>query len=568
MIWKKLRRKPEEEMPLESEAVLPMQMQESAHHLPELSRDSAVWRLWERCYAAQEELPQPLFELETLLLGEALPLSQTELEREGAAMLTKLEQFAAARLKELEPREDGAEPEAPCAYFVHVSANELAAWVMIFPASGQGAGLSPAKLGEALQNAGVHAGVIDSALVRLLSGGGRFFELCPVARGIPAEEGTNGKILEKYERQNVRKVQIDGQGNIDYRTETYVQAIQQGETICEILPAVPGISGLLVSGKTAQPTPVYPATLPKGTNTEVSEDGGLLLASMSGHLEFQGGKFHVRPALVISGDVDYSVGNIDYPGDVHIRGDVRENFFVRAKGKITIDGLVEGAAVEAGGDVVISKGVLGNEKAVIRSKGLVRAKFLENCTVYSADCTYADCIIACRIYSDKKISVMTGRGTVIGGLLVAAESVECLCLGSKADRETQIILGQRPCARQELQKIPESLKAMEKEREELGRTMAYLEERAANGGRTSDEEQKFSDAKLRVSILALKADRLTKRRQELQADQTDLALCRLSCGTAYPTTKITIGSDSRVLEEVWQKCNAYYSMEDREIRFS
>ena len=71
-----------------------------------------------------------------------------------------------------------------------------------------------------------------------------------------------------------------------------------------------------------------------------------MIAARSGHLEFANNAFHVRPVLEIKGDVDYGTGNIDFNGDVHIFGDVREGFDVRATGTIIINGLVEAATVE------------------------------------------------------------------------------------------------------------------------------------------------------------------------------------------------------------------------------
>lgn len=51
----------------------------------------------------------------------------------------------------------------------------------------------------------------------------------------------------------------------------------------------------------------------------------------------------MKPLFYVYGDVDFNVGNIDFLGDVHISGDVREDFVVHATGTVTVDGLVEGA---------------------------------------------------------------------------------------------------------------------------------------------------------------------------------------------------------------------------------
>ena len=97
-----------------------------------------------------------------------------------------------------------------------------------------------------------------------------------------------------------------------------------------------------------------------------------LIATQDGHLTFAHEAFQVSPLLEIQGDVDYSTGNIDFSGDVHICGDVRENFTVHAQGTVTVDGLVEAATVEAGGDLVIARGVVGDGRALLKSNGCVR----------------------------------------------------------------------------------------------------------------------------------------------------------------------------------------------------
>ena len=79
--------------------------------------------------------------------------------------------------------------------------------------------------------------------------------------------------------------------------------------------------------------------LPKGRNTEITEDGDTLIASMPGHVEFSGSTFQVKPVLDIDGDVDFSTGNIKFVGDVNIKGDVLSGFTVRSAGNIQVGGV-------------------------------------------------------------------------------------------------------------------------------------------------------------------------------------------------------------------------------------
>ena len=61
-----------------------------------------------------------------------------------------------------------------------------------------------------------------------------------------------------------------------------------------------------------------------------------LLASSSGHVEFSGRAFQVKPLLDIPANVDFSTGDINFLGDVCIHGDICSGFTVRAIGNITV----------------------------------------------------------------------------------------------------------------------------------------------------------------------------------------------------------------------------------------
>ena len=70
---------------------------------------------------------------------------------------------------------------------------------------------------------------------------------------------------------------------------------------------------------------------------------------IDGHISFDKGAFHIQNLLTIPGDVDISAGNINFAGDVMIKGKVREGFLIKSDGNITIRGNVEaGAIIKAG----------------------------------------------------------------------------------------------------------------------------------------------------------------------------------------------------------------------------
>lgn len=533
----------------------------------DIGPETALYQLWRRWNAAA---PPPRLSIGTE--EEGVLLTGRALEQEKSRVRDTLEREAKKRLAAYlalpvpKPPEEGEpeleQPSLPAQCVTCVSSDWMTAWGFLFPPLAGGADPSLEELGKAMGASHITAG-IDSEAVTSMFISKDYFKLRLIARGTPVTEGEDGSIEERYPRQRPQGVQVDELGQVDYRSQSYVQVVQKGEVICDIIPPVPGTDGVRVDGKAIQPRGVKPAKVPKGSNTTISEDGAQLIATMDGHLEYSGSAFQIKPMLEVGNNVDYSTGNIDFRGDVHIRGDIRENFSVRATGTVTVDGLVEAATVEAGGDIVIAKGVLGDNKALLKAKGSVRARYLESCVVYSGDCTYADCIMACQIFSDNAISVTTGRGTVIGGGLTAACRVEAKIIGSKSGRETEITLGALPYVQEEKRNNEIDLEAIKEELAELERQLNYLEAKQGIAGSSGQ----IAKGRLRKSVLAMKVDKLARRQEELEEMTSDLSQCRLECGTVYPVTKLTIGSSVRNIEQMWTKCTAVYDVREHEIIF-
>lgn len=462
---------------------------------------------------------------EAEMLREAIASGMTKEE----AVEKIIEQLATAE----EEEDEGPSLDAAC--HTYCSQSGLVAWMMIFPPWGSAGSLRFEMLGEAMQNANIVSG-IDSTAVSGLFQHKEYFMLRAIAFGVPPVEGEDGKIIERFLRELSREVQMDEHGVADYRAQNVIQVVCQGETICDIEPPKEGTPGVRLDGTPAQPKPVKPAAVPSGVNTTVSEDGTRLVATLDGHLEFVSGVFQVKPVLEISGDVDYSTGNIDFRGDVHVRGDVRENFSIRATGTVTVDGLVEAANIEAGGDVLVTCGVLGDNRALLKAGGDLRAKYLENCVAYAGKCVHADCIIASQVFSDDGIDATSGRGTVIGGTLIAAHTIKARIIGSESGRETDITLGTLPYVQNELDDIETDLHAIHTEMEELEKDLQFLENNAGMQG----GNEKLAKARLRKSVISMKEQKLLKRREKLELMVPDLSKCRLECSTLHPITTLTV----------------------------
>lgn len=448
---------------------------------------------------------------------------------------------------------------------VLVSGDGMAAWLFLLPPSGNGKRLSMADGQTLLREAHVTAGVDQRALFAAFTNR-PYFRLCPIASGTPPTEGKDGWTEDHFLRNFVRSIGDADSGTVDYRAQSNVQSIAKDAVICDIHLPVEGTAGLRVDGVAVPPKPVKAAAVPAGSNTALSEDGTKLLSTMDGFLEFRGGLFNVKNLLNITSDVDYSTGNIDFHGDVAIQGDVREQFSVKATGNITINGLVEAATVEAGGDVVISNGVSGNNQAVIRGTH-VRAKHLENCTVY-AENLESDYILTSRVFCSDSVLVTGSRGAIIGGQVVAANRIKACCIGIQSGRTTEITLGVQPQLREELLANRKALVSLRSKAAELVKRTTYLKNRMESQGRPDARSSAaIQAAGERLAQMTEQEKALLARQTELMNQLTKLNNCRLEGGTVYPGVKLTIGSAIRNIKTVINNCIAIFDTEEHDIKF-
>lgn len=326
-----------------------------------------------------------------------------------------------------------------------MSSDSMVAWLFIFPPVGKGEHIKIEEINQLLDEQGI-THHIDEDYIREMVQKRKYLHLYPVAAGLAPVDGDNGKIVEFYARERICVFTPDADGNLDYRAQNYFQPVFKDGTICRIHYPTAGVEGVDLRGRDVVPKAGKPAKVPQGKNTHITEDGSELVSDMDGDVIFEKDTFMVRSAMVVNGDVDYSTGNINFMGDVHIKGNVRDKFIVRATGSVMVDGLLESAIIDADGDVIIAGGVLGDGGATIRSRGNVRAKFMESCTVYAGSSLHTDYILTSKVFCDGPLTVTTGKGVIMGGVISVHDTIESKSIGSPhSGRTTVLKLGSPIC---------------------------------------------------------------------------------------------------------------------------
>lgn len=486
-------------------------------------------------------------------------LPEDLVQREKERLKTLLTSVGTARLKQIrgknKPKKDPKKKDAaeddgplsldamPCFF---ISSNKLYAWVIVLPPVNGGAELSQDMLYKAMADQRIMYGVDLRLADHLASDEARYFNLYLIAKGKPAFDGTNGNIVDAFPRVLPRVLEVDEFDRVDYTALNLIRNVKEGEEICRLIKPTEGEPGCTVLGQEIPARSGKSVPLPKGRNTEISEDGTLLLASISGDVEFTGHSFQVKPVLDIPGNVDFSTGSINFLGDVNIRGDVLSGFTVRAMGTVQVAGVVEaGSTVEAGGDLIVVKGILGDGSTVIRSHRSLFSKYIENSTIYVRENLQTDCIINSYIYSDGEVLVRSGRGTIIGGRIWAAKKISASAVGARSECRTAVALGGLPCTNFERELVQRELKVLEMELEKLE---CQLD--------STSKSSLLDKTRSKLMVAELKLKQLESELADLKIEAEEKNKGRLECGVAYPGTEISFGDETLRVRQESRQCVA------------
>lgn len=416
--------------------------------------------------------------------------------------------------------------------FVYMSEDKMLAWIILFPAIGEGEDLTGSQLLQALINKGVTFGINYDELYKIPKYDQKCFKLYLIAQGRPPIDGKDGSIVELYTRDiNLSQGDLS---HVDYAKISLSNKIKEGGVICEIIPPTPAVDGITVTRDLLLPPPKngQPAYVPKGRNTMLSEDGRYLIAKKSGYIGYSGKNFQVKPVLeIFNGVKEHDEKNINFLGDVHIHGDVVEGTTIRALGDIQVDGLVEGCTIEAGENIIVMGGIQGHNLGTIRAHKSIYAKYIENCEVYAQENIKADCIIDCNIYSNGTVSAETGTGAIIRGVVRSSKGVYAKVIGSKSEVETDIILGGLPCDEAEQKIIAKELNNINREIENI-----------SNMKKSVENELKLSKLKLDQYVAQMKIDKFENDFLENANKLNNLS--KIVCDKLYTGTNITIGDST------------------------
>jgi uncharacterized protein (DUF342 family) len=411
---------------------------------------------------------------------------------------------------------------------VHIDPEGRYATAAFYPPAAGGAFLTYPTVAARLEENGITGGVlhdaIQDAILKANSSRSSVQNVTIAACTPPVDEIPEHFIIRKDLLE--RKPEIDpNAARVDWHTISAFSIVQQKEPIAKRIPRNEGKPGVNIHGEEmpsiVRQMPVFSA----GANVIDHEKG--LFAGKNGRLSISNaGLISVEEVLVLNKGVDYTTGNITFPGDIILKGKVADGFKVYSGGSIVSADVLDVTEIVCKKDLIVKGGIEGRSRGALRIGGSLTAKYIQNCRVaVRGDIVVSGSIMQSKVYSMGTIH-MGETGTLVGCECIIIGGVQALDIGSKRGAKTWVRVGTDFTVQQELDIANEQMKTL---------AVKLQRAEAAYAEGPSPELEKYIE-----EIKAKKAEIANKIPLYLpNIDKNDGATVEIH-GTVYPGTEIEI----------------------------
>ncbi|MFS0823586.1 DUF342 domain-containing protein [Bacillus sp. 1P02SD] len=402
-----------------------------------------------------------------------------------------------------------------------------------------------------LSKHGISYGIKRDVISTMISNINDLFFPLLIAEGEASKKGDDGfiKLASVEQKHDIHSNEV-----LNFRNVRQIPSVRAGQVVATIFPSKPGIPGRNVFGHPITAANGKPNPPVAGKN--IVETNGKLYATIDGQISLSDKKINVLPVFEVDGDLNLKTGNIDFVGNVTIRGNVPSDYVVKAGGDISIYGIVEGAQLEAGGSIFISGGIVGFTKALIRAEGDIIASYLNQCQVYAGkNIETTGSILHSICFAKENVHAITG--SIIGGLISAGNHVTAKDIGNASHTKTEIQIGTTERNSEEEQRIRTEIDST---KAHLQKVLLILQKLAEKYKRTSvlteDEVLLLKRDKLTQTELTKKLELLESELLELSSKQKEVTAYIIATGNLYPNVNIQFGKYKRITNQLFHHVKA------------
>ncbi|MCE9600162.1 MAG: FapA family protein [Spirochaetia bacterium] len=441
------------------------------------------------------------------------------------------------------------EPDAVDAKIeIEISEDGMEATAVIQPPLHAGAWISETVLMNALSNARIIYGLKQEWKDQLLEPvqDARTIMRYPIACGHAIEPGTEDRVQYEVD-PHPRTVPREGRERVDFRKLNVIPSCEAERLLATVIPGTPGKPGITVRGEIIPVFPLNEVRFIAGKNTRIEMDGLKVFSVKAGQV-----RIHETTSLMANHirvdvedvlrlpAVDFSTGHIDFPGTVVVMGTITDGFEVKAAGDVIIEKSIGNVHVHAGGDILLSEGIIGRGDASLNAGGQIISRFVQSATLYAgSSITIGDAVLHSKLVSGLDISIEEGKGELIGGEAICAGVLRANRIGSRLETPTRIVLGLDPETLNKLRALDQEILAKARTLERITGHLRLIDDARARKKPTDPEtEKKLILVKEKHAVLLAS---LEKQRRKLQDHIEPNPGSSLTTLEAHPGTEVYFG---------------------------
>ena len=325
---------------------------------------------------------------------------------------------------------------------VSISEDEMKATADFCPPTGEMKPIELDDITELLDSKGIISGVdFDSIKEAIFKCNTERIQVTDVviARGVKAVDEVPEHLIIEDRLLKESSSSGYGSGRVDFKEISPFVLVKEGQVLARNTPYRQGQMGSTIRGKAFAYKTMKITEIEAGENTRA--EGDCIVTGCDGRFEYTEHSFRVNEVLEISSDVDYKTGHINFPGDVIIKGEIKDGFRVHSGGTVYCAKTMDASEVISQKDLIVKHGIIGRNKGRVKVAGKVETKFIENCYLEAkSDIFVENGILNSAIHTLKRLE-LGGKGIIIGGKIYAQDGVTAAQIGSALGPRTEIYCG-------------------------------------------------------------------------------------------------------------------------------
>jgi len=322
---------------------------------------------------------------------------------------------------------------------VVISPDKMRAWVSL-PPPAKGVRYTEAAIAEWLPQHGVVYGADDGMIHKAVTAG-RYDDLLEVARGKQPVAAQGGDYVLKVEKHPFTGLRAGADGGLIYEDLSFLQEVQAGQVLAEIVPGAPAEDGMTVTGEPVSPREGGAGRTLQGSGFVLSEDGRSAIAPVLGHVNIVNEQLIVTPLTKLE-RLTAEDGEVHCEGNVLVEGDILAGSKLSATGSIFVAGRAVAATFKAGNNLLLCNGLRAGEGfGSLEAKENVWGLCFESCAIKAGGDICANTLTGCEVTAGGRASILGGRSMISSTTLRAKGGVVTGHLGTERQDVTTILAG-------------------------------------------------------------------------------------------------------------------------------